>query len=191
LIDPAYGSPHTVGRVWSPERQEWLYFDIFWGGVVVFRQLPGGGLEFLAREGVPPDRPGEPQLRELYALVEHGQTLNEYRSTFLGYLGFKLKQAVARRSLASLGPAPATAAAGRITPGAGPDAWVALPPGAGAAGKWKEEDYLEARLEHLLGDPASARRLYSDLASRGAEAGTAEHRVLQRASYLFSRGSSD
>ncbi|HEX8173347.1 MAG TPA: hypothetical protein VF824_22625 [Thermoanaerobaculia bacterium] len=42
MYDPkTHESPHTVGRVWSRERNEWLYFDAFYSPVIYDRTADG------------------------------------------------------------------------------------------------------------------------------------------------------
>jgi hypothetical protein len=43
LVDPLTNvSPHTIGRVWSSERREWLYYDAFYADAVVFTKDAAG-----------------------------------------------------------------------------------------------------------------------------------------------------
>lgn len=82
LYDPAtLQSPHTIGRVWSKRRGEWLYFDAFYREPVIFTRDAGGQPRFIRlpeststvsrREVAPPG---------IYEL--DGWTFAEFPSTF-------------------------------------------------------------------------------------------------------------
>jgi hypothetical protein len=164
LFKEGYGSPHTVGRVWSSEVNDWLYFDIFWGGTVVFRFRPGEGVQLLARVEVAASRRGAPlsnaDLRDQYQYVERGVSLNRYRSTFVGYLGQKVVQAVQLRSLY------ATSVRSPVAPGLAPEdaslSLATLPGAVPLSGDPADRsafnrEYLRARMEQVLDRPAEAR----------------------------------
>ncbi|HEX7807375.1 MAG TPA: hypothetical protein VF608_01575, partial [Thermoanaerobaculia bacterium] len=77
-------SPHTVGRVWSKERNDWLYFDAFYKNPVIFTRAPNGSPRFLSTYAgdVMPTR--ESVSPTIYGL--QGWKLSDFRSTFGMYL---------------------------------------------------------------------------------------------------------
>lgn len=85
LYDPTHKTtPHTIGRVWSPQRNEWLYFDAFFSRPIIFTKDRAGRPHFLPLPAsrVIPSR-GEPQL-ELFAL--NGWVLTSFKKGFVPYL---------------------------------------------------------------------------------------------------------
>jgi hypothetical protein len=77
-------SPHTVGRVWSKQRNDWLYFDAFYKTPVIFTRAPNGTPHFLSANagGAMPTR--ESVSPTIYGL--QGWKLSDFRSTFGMYL---------------------------------------------------------------------------------------------------------
>ncbi|HTL01291.1 MAG TPA: hypothetical protein VL243_03665 [Vicinamibacterales bacterium] len=88
LYDPTRRtSPHTIGRVWSDERGDWLYFDAFFDVSLIFTRKEDGTLNFIATDQrAIPSRGKAP--REIYRL--HGWVMNEYRPSYGGQIGVKL-----------------------------------------------------------------------------------------------------
>lgn len=80
-------SPHTVGRVWSSEREDWLYFDGFFERPVIYTRRPDGTVEYLPVTATPVAARGKPR-EEFYQLG--GWIMNEYRASLPGYLGLRL-----------------------------------------------------------------------------------------------------
>ncbi|HET8796995.1 MAG TPA: hypothetical protein VFO89_04875 [Thermoanaerobaculia bacterium] len=77
-------SPHTVGRVWSEQRQDWLYFDAFYAQPVIFTRDAEGMPNFLPVDAgeVMPSR--EKISPSIYTLG--GWKLNQFPGTFAMYL---------------------------------------------------------------------------------------------------------
>jgi hypothetical protein len=148
LNDPVRNiSPHTIGRVWSSQRNEWLYFDGFFDSGVVFRKRGNGEPERLfVTPDVDVSRGSAPA--GTYSLS--GIVLNEYRPSYPQYLWWKVMDAIRRRSAASL---------------------VAVMPAVNEKKVDQQtfervaDQYLEARLEHLFGSPESAARKYDEVAN--------------------------
>src|SRR5207249_2183247 len=88
LYDAAHkSSPHTIGRIWSDERRDWLYFDASFDTPIMFAKRGGGALEFIdarARTIVSHGRPGI----DVYRLP--GWVMNEYRPSVAGQLEIEL-----------------------------------------------------------------------------------------------------
>ena len=86
LYDPVkLKSPHTIGRVWSEERGEWLYFDAFYREPVVFTRDADGQPRFVRL----PESTSTISRREVapagvYAL--EGWTFAEFPRTFGMYV---------------------------------------------------------------------------------------------------------
>lgn len=77
-------SPHTVGRVWSEERDEWLYFDAFYAKPVIYMRDEDGKTRFLQV-----NLPGEATSRAVappgvYDLP--GWKISSFPHTFAGYM---------------------------------------------------------------------------------------------------------
>jgi hypothetical protein len=80
-------SPHTIGRVWSDERHNWLYFDAFFDVPVIFERTEGGRLNFIAPDQAAMPSRG-PLSTEIYRLP--GWVMNEYRPSVGGQIAVKL-----------------------------------------------------------------------------------------------------
>jgi hypothetical protein len=76
-------TPHTIGRVWSTRRHEWLYFDAFFEEPVIFRRGPEGDITFLWTRD-PRWKIRTPAPARIYQLP--GWTLTRFSSSFPGYL---------------------------------------------------------------------------------------------------------
>lgn len=194
---------HTIGRVWSDEYSDWLYYDLFYDEVVVFRRS-ADGIRLLARkrpESVPGARDGMRGDAYLHFLgyVGGGAPMNEFRSTAGAYIASKVAAAVSQRTLRSVAPsrvgaAPTIGPAAPLVPqGASPFAPLLPAPGepaaAGAADpaavRRTREAYLEARLEHLSGSRERAASLYREAAAAGLRSADPDARVLGEAASLF------
>jgi hypothetical protein len=84
LYTPKEVSPHTIGRVWSEEKQQWLYFDAFFAKPVVFTRDDSGKAHFLAVNAGTTEEARFPATPGLYDLG--GWTLSGFPSTFGMYL---------------------------------------------------------------------------------------------------------
>jgi hypothetical protein len=85
--DPTKG--HVIGRVWSRDLGDWLYFDLWPVNIVVFRYDARIGVQPLRTAcAVPPrDVPSQDGLAaELYKRIPLGTVLNEYPTSFGAYL---------------------------------------------------------------------------------------------------------
>jgi hypothetical protein len=186
---------HTIGRVWSDEYGDWLYYDLFYDEVVVFRHSERAGLRLLARER--PQRiptahegmRGEAYLRFL-GYVGSGAPMNEFHATAGGYIASKVVTALKQRTLRSIAPSRVGGAAtigpaAPLLPASGaaptPPAGAADPVGAGRT----RELYLRARLEHLAGSRGRAAALYREAAGAGLRSSDPDARVLGEAALLF------
>jgi hypothetical protein len=90
LVDSASGSsPHTIGRVWSSKRGEWLYFDAFYADAVIFTKDSTGSPRFLETDDPRVISRGEIS-RETYSMG--GVRLSGFRSTFGRYLWTRLTE---------------------------------------------------------------------------------------------------
>ncbi|MBV8520384.1 MAG: hypothetical protein JO197_23535 [Acidobacteria bacterium] len=113
-------SPHTIGRVWSPQRNEWLYFDAFYSVPIVFTKDARGRAHYARVDGgVLPSR-GVPLYWE-YDLS--GWTLSRFRASFAA-------QVVARARREAFAP-PAVVVAEAVARGG--EAGLQKPPSYSAA----------------------------------------------------------
>lgn len=144
LYDPASQvTPHTIGRVWSPERNDWLYFDGHYDEPVIFTRRVDGGIERVATISAPLPARGRAQ-PEWYSLS--GWVLNEYRASFAAYAAVKVAGRIGRSEVAPLAPQALPEPA--FVPPAGRD---------DAVYARVSRAYAAARLDHLLdGGDASA-----------------------------------
>jgi hypothetical protein len=84
LYDPLRNSsPHTIGRIWSDERRDWLYFDASFDTPVLFAKRGDGAPEFVDARARTIASRGRPAM-ELYSLP--GWVMNEYRPSVAGQL---------------------------------------------------------------------------------------------------------
>jgi hypothetical protein len=81
-------SPHTIGRVWSPQKNDWLYYDAFFAEPVVYT-MDAKGPHFLRADAsaIIPKR-GQPDAG-LYELG--GNPMGNFTPTFAGYVASRLK----------------------------------------------------------------------------------------------------
>jgi hypothetical protein len=111
FVDPVTNiSPHTIGRVWSEQRREWLYFDAFFADAVLFTKDAAGrpryldtGIARVPSRGIASravDRLG-------------GVTLIRFQPTYGSYLLSRLRRSGDPPALSA---AQATAAPGRKRP---------------------------------------------------------------------------
>jgi hypothetical protein len=180
MVDSESGAGHTVGRVWSPEMNDWLYYDIWGDEVVVFSVGDDGNADYIGRASPMPHRAPSAEnaavLHRLYNQTRDGFVFNEFRRTFGGYLLFKLRTAWTSRTLESIAPPSVALTEAGFVGGSS-----ALAPEVFSGSPRTTRAYLEARLDHLLGDPSRGRRGYQAVAQQEAQQST----VLGRAAQLF------
>jgi len=88
LYDAAHkSSPHTIGRIWSDERHDWLYFDASFDTPIVFAKRGDGAPEFVDARARAIASRGRPAI-DLYSLP--GWIMNEYRPSVAGQLEIEL-----------------------------------------------------------------------------------------------------
>ena len=185
LYDPkAKTSPHTVGRVWSDQWHDWLYFDAFTDPPMVYRHLLGGGIEILNHAQANHRGRRQPPL-EAYAL--DGWTLNEYSSSFGLYVSKKIASSILGRETVPPGPLDVIAA----SPPPPPENVTPLspsplpPPRNPAVYRRVAKAYIDARASDLFGDVQQAKRQYLAIAG-DREAGQDDlAAVLQNAARFF------
>ncbi|MEK6372961.1 MAG: hypothetical protein AABO58_09705 [Acidobacteriota bacterium] len=133
-------SPHTVCRVWSKERNDWIYFDAFYAEPVIFTRKSDGTPHYVHVGGGPPVPSRGTPVWSYYRLP--GWVLADMRASF-GEL------VMTRMISAGVEPAPPIAAP-YLVPATSP-----VPP------RFNEKvyrrvarAYVGARLDHLLGGSA-------------------------------------
>jgi hypothetical protein len=149
---------HVIGRVWSPDLGDWLYFDLWPVNVAVFR--------YDARTGVQPlrtacDVPSRDVPRQdgnaaaLYQRIPQGAVLNDYPSSFAAYL-WSRRRTEANAIGASVTPAspayPSVEEAGAVMT-TGTTVAAARPQALSSA---VARDYMRHRLDLLLAEHPSA-----------------------------------
>lgn len=171
-------SPHTIGRVWSPQKKDWLYYDAFFAEPVVYT-MDAKGPHFLRADAsamIP--RRGQPDAG-LYEL--RGYAMGNFTPTFAGYVASRLRSggvknaATAQNTTVALNVQRALQIERRETSPARIEqakaaADLIVPPA--ASDKEKERAFeavarafVSARMEHVLGDrvPIEAyRRIAAD-----------------------------
>jgi hypothetical protein len=192
-------SPHTIGRVWSTNRNEWLYFDASGDRPIVFRRRSDGGVEILNHPFVT-YRSREAPPAWTYRM--NGQVMNEYTSTYSSYMEKRildnLRQSAARRSDATPSvspPSAAPSASPSAAPSASPSASPSAPPSASAPRapvrhpSQRDADiarqYVAARAEDILGDRKKALAHYAALAALPVNGLDDESRLLIAAAQQF------
>src|SRR4051794_20216945 len=170
-------SPHTIGRVWSTERNEWLYFDAAADRPVVFRRRADGGVELLNHaSAIYAGR--ETPATWTYRL--DGWVLNEYTSTYPAYLTNhvlnSLRRPVDFRPVTMPSESPVESPVSLPLPASPRDS----PRYAGIA-----RQYVAARAEDILGDQSEARARYSALAALSDNGLDDESRLLVAAARQF------
>jgi hypothetical protein len=155
-------TPHTVGRVWSSQRKDWLYFDAFYDVPLIYTKAADGTPHFLqpgaANRVV---RRGAPDY-STYALP--GWVIAEFKPTFGAYLWNRVAARVAPAAAVptQTEATPALSALGTFQPAPIPaktrfndDAYAKI-----------STDFVDARISDLLGEPsADAYRSISNDAS--------------------------
>jgi hypothetical protein len=174
LYDPATNSsPHAIGRVWSNERHEWLYFDGFYRRVV-FRKTADGNVEILSDAGT---RRAKSTIDALPWYRLGGWVMSEYPSTYPMYVASNIRKRwqsrespppvlppPAQTSPALAAPPPAPAAPPPVTDTAPPPP----PPNIDAASHSIAKAYVRARADDLFGDPQEAKKEYCAVGAAAA-----------------------
>lgn len=191
LYDPvANHSPHTMGRVWSRDFDDWIYYDFFYPDIRIFRYRGvqaskgyrvGSGIVGLVQIQSNPDIPIPPSssFARLYSFIDNGFVLNEYSSTFGGYICHKVWQAITSRKLASITPLTESRPQQPAVPM--DTLYVNRLPS-----KELMRQYLKARLEHILGDPILASQSYARIARESNESINTSPSDLEQAASVFS-----
>lgn len=155
LFEPATRRGHTVGRVWSRETNDWLYFDV-WGSVVIFRVDSRGGVTMLRSVDLYPGSIPAARMAsvaDMYGLAASGDPYSEYPSTLGGFMYLRARRMIQRRTLDSLAAAPAIAAR------------AAIAPRAPAPSVDVRRRFARAQLARLFGDTAEATREFQRIAA--------------------------
>jgi len=152
-----HSSPHSIGRVWSGARRDWLYFDASGDKPVIFSKGRSGAPAFVDARGHDIATRGRVAV-ELYSLP--GWVMNEYRPSVAGHIAAALSERFSHPSM----PAVEARNEGARTQSSSPAAPVPGPiPSAQAKNDpapWAVDDgvfervaaaYAAARLAHLLG----------------------------------------
>ena len=172
LYDPAIKSfPHTVGRVWSPTRREWLYFDATYDRPLIYRRKSPGEIEILNPHAAVFDTTRlHPVSVSLYAL--DGSVMNAYQPSYFAW--------VFSRAVKPVVPPQETV----VTPSSPsppvPESRTPVPPTNDAVFSKIRSEYLEARIDDLCGDEREADRLYrlvANSSSAGADYRASELRL--------------
>jgi len=186
IIDPSTAESHTIGRVWSSDYNDWLYFDCFLDEeVIVFRKVQSEPPQILARRKTPwttppptvsPDH--RAMLGRFYNQAERGVILNEYTASFGRYLGRRVRIGIRKRTLIP-------AWSKRVSMSGSIRRDQAMH-GQGSSDVGLR-DYLEARLEHILGSPSRAALLYAKVGRIDVPGSAFPIAQLVKASNLFSQ----
>jgi len=185
LYDPATNtSPHTIGRVWSKERKEWLYFDGF-GAQVVFRRMADGSVEMLSNADAP-------SAEALHAYQLRGWVMSEYPSTFPGFLVNSIHKYRESGPPTAEQQRPPAQTASMVAPPltntpAGPAPPVDVlraPPPDHLASHRVARLYVRARADDLFGDRDEAKKEYRAVAAATGELDPTV-KILQAAAQRF------
>jgi hypothetical protein len=164
-------SPHTIGRVWSERRGEWLYFDAAFATPVVFTKDAAGKPHIVRSEPRSPFSPREDVPPGSYDLP--GWPMARFPRTFAMYIYYRLRPPFDRQIVAGADGEASSANAGVLTtPPVLTLAATSYPPERADARRSDAvyqrvaREYLEARIDHLLGIPS--RDAYRAVASADA-----------------------
>jgi len=153
-------TPHTVGRVWSSQRKEWLYFDAYYEEPLLYTKAADGTPRFLQTGAAKRIAArGKPDIAS-YALP--GWVIAEFKPTFGAYLWNRVATRVTPASAAvtRTEAAPVLSALGTFPPAAIPDktrfddrVFAKI-----------SADFVDARIADLLGEPSTDayRRISTD-----------------------------
>jgi hypothetical protein len=179
VTDPVTGDGHTIGRVWSARQQRWLYFDLWSDDLVVFGAEADGGVRMLAtarfRSEHASDAATASLLHRWWAAGPTGTAFNRFAATFGGYLWWKTRAAMSRRTL----PAQRTPAG--APEDAAPEATLLR---VGSLRGHGASLFIRARVAQLAGEAQSARALYDSAAHDPAIVASP---ALEQAAQLFVR----
>jgi hypothetical protein len=156
LSDPVTRQAHSVGRVWSDDRNGWLYFDVWSDEVVVFTDEPEEPAKILFG-AFPTERRamGTEQLRHMYDIADTGFTLYKAQPTAAQHALYVARNLLVNGTRLPDGAQQGIARDRSITgpsnypPSSAPEIFTS----ASAA-------YAAARLQHIAGDRSGARRAY-------------------------------
>lgn len=90
-------SPHTIGRAWSEQRRQWLYFDATGQEAVIFTRAADGSPHYLSAGFGPPIESRIAIPRAFYSYP--GWVMNEYHESFAEHTVVKLSQTFSSRPL--------------------------------------------------------------------------------------------
>lgn len=164
---PRRMSPHTIGRVWSDQRRDWLYFDAFFDVPVVFTKQEDGSPSVLSTGAASESRGKAPP--GTYHL--NGWVMNEYRPSVGGQIAVKVAH---RLGLGHIEAAPPTKATDQVLPDLPYDQSVF---------ERTARAYAAARLDHLFRTPNRA--AYRAIADDDATARDARADEFARAARVF------
>lgn len=197
LYDPeTHTSPHTVGRVWSDQRNEWLYFDAFPDRPIVFHHTGTGTFEALNASLV--NQPERVQAHAAFYRLR-GYVVSEYPSTYASFLLHKTMSANrdwswihswwTSSSTATASPAPAASAEAATVPAV----LVPAAPPAVDTTKLNEavyaqvsQHYVLARAEDLVGDRQKAKEMYRAIENDSSVDLDDRAVILREAAHYFS-----
>lgn len=190
LVDPVNKkSPHTIGRVWSPDFNDWLYFDIFYDEIILFVRPRNEAVKYIARfnpqksmRNLPPN---DIELTLQYNMLDEGWVLNEYSPSFGGYLVKKALQAIKMRNLNSLSIPAKNESQYAMNTVKGRDANENMQNTNMLLPKDFVDTYLDARLAHIFGEDRKAKERYMDAINVPSSAIPIKINSLTQASYLF------
>ncbi len=169
VVDPVTGAGHTIGRAWSDDGGQWLYFDVWGDRAVVFTAARQAQVRMLAEITVPSEAPLDASttalLTRFWQQAPLGVPFNRFGATFGEYLWLK-----AQRRYREQPPSPADDTPAGDTPGMPRGAVVArsgvvVPPGSlpiDPLPRLAANRFLEARLAQFADDTVAARVAYRD-----------------------------
>jgi len=156
LVDANGVSPHTIGRVWSDQRKDWLYYDIWPTDKLIFT-YGGGSITVLDHDTrfMDPSRASTKErptasrsMQEVYRLIVRGFVLIESEPSFGRYVLNRTRWHVARFVEGIFSTSASTNAAGQNTGNSSaPVAREFLLPCS----------FIDARFAHILGDRQKAK----------------------------------
>ena len=155
LYVPEVQGGHSFGRVWSRQYNDWLYFDLWYDEIVVFRSQRGTRATYLAHArplGIRPE-PKTPGLATMRDRAFSGIVHNELQGSLGGYVLNRVT------NLIRYGSTVPTHVAEQLTTMAQTNVYAPEVTNPVAQTKARSA-YLDASLNHALGDDQRARQSY-------------------------------
>jgi hypothetical protein len=181
-------SGHTFGRLWSPQYKDWLYFDIWTAQIQIFSTSRRGAVYLWNYPATlsPEDQVYASRTKPMHDRAPHGHMRLKLQKSFGGYIWYRMGNMIDHGTtweeeipigteLLFIAPEP------RLPPDEVRELAVNQSKHAGT--------FLTARLDHLFGNEAKARKGYLQVSSAkpAFSKSSAPNSTIEAASKIFAR----